>query len=417
MEEAGHLQTSEEPQQCSPVGQLVFAKVKGFPAWPAKVLAVRPGNGCKYSVFFFGTQQTGNVKETHLWSNSESNAARFCTEKMNKRLDFAKGVHQMNQEENGCEHNSVPKMKEVRVMLPNSKAAISMWAEGSEGRASVSVKGGSDKIPVRVRAGAMGKRKPNKKKYGCEICSQRFSTPKTVAEHLTEDHLRDLRIDLQNTSLKQRNTKTSKSKVVARKKMAGGGRFEVWEANTTCCNDVGYSKGIKRVSIKRTLMETDVRDNFERRKRLSFADGDSEDEVTFSYMEDEEVDEEAIREMTEDTDEENEGTIDENSIEKSQKGGADVNTSGDVKMRKKILLQKLVAGRGPNCIMPECCNCEEVLEGKVYMCQVGHKFCKTCLRRKKVESVDLTLTCSAHCGMDIVGRDRGMEAYLQKLMV
>ena len=46
--------------------------------------------------------------------------------------------------------------------------------------------------------------------------------------------------------------------------------------------------------------------------------GDCEDEVTLSYMEDGVVDEEAIREMTEDTNEEDEGTIDENSIEKSE---------------------------------------------------------------------------------------------------
>ena len=41
MEEADHQQTSEESDQSFPVGQLVFAKVKGFPAWPAKVKAVR----------------------------------------------------------------------------------------------------------------------------------------------------------------------------------------------------------------------------------------------------------------------------------------------------------------------------------------------------------------------------------------
>ena len=156
--------------------------------------------------------------------------------------------------------------------------------------------------------------------------------------------------------------------------------------------------------------------NFEGRKRLSCAEGDGDDEVTFNYMEEGVVDKDAVREMNEDTDEEVDGTIDDTSIEQSQEGGAYVNISGAAEMRKKNLWQKLVAGSRPNCILPECFNCEEVLEGKVYMCQVGHKFCKTCLRRKKVESVDLTLTCSAHCGMDIIGRDRGMEAYLRKLL-
>ena len=65
--------------------------------------------------------------------------------------------------------------------------------------------------------------------------------------------------------------------------------------------------------------------------------------------------------------------------------------SGTAELQEKILWKKLVDGQRPKIILPECCNCEEVLEGKVYMCQVGHKFCKTCLRKKQVESVDLTL--------------------------
>ena len=113
MEELEHLQTSHNSLQSFPVGRLVFAKVKGFPAWPAKVLGARLGSGCKYSVFFFGTQQTGSVRESHLWPYNKSNTAKFCTEKMKKRPDFAKGMHQMNLEESGWEHDSVTKLKEV----------------------------------------------------------------------------------------------------------------------------------------------------------------------------------------------------------------------------------------------------------------------------------------------------------------
>lgn len=259
----------------------------------------------------------------------------------------------------------------------------------------------------------MRKVKPNQKSHGfeCEICSERFSTAKEVALHMTEDHLKDVRIDLQKTPPSQKNMKSRKRKVVVKKKMARRGRVEVWESNTTC-NGVGYSKGIKSYSTKGALLKT-VGGNFEGRKRLSCAESD--DEVTFNYMEERVVDKEALREMNKDTDEEDVGTIDENSTEQSSEGGADVNTSGTAEKRKKNLLQKLVGSSRPNCILPECCHCEEVLEGKVYMCQVGHKVCKTCLRMKKVESVDLTLKCSAHCGMDIIGRDRGMETYLQKL--
>ena len=117
MEELEHLQTSDDSLQSFPVGRLVFAKVKGCPAWPAKVLAARLRSGCKYSVFFFGTQQTGSVRESHLWPYNESNAAKFCSDKLKKRPDFANGMHQMNLEESGWEHDSVTKLKEVKVPL------------------------------------------------------------------------------------------------------------------------------------------------------------------------------------------------------------------------------------------------------------------------------------------------------------
>ena len=64
--------------------------------------------------------------------------------------------------------------------------------------------GPREQIPMRFRtlrsceagAGAMRKVKPNKKSHGfeCEICSERFSTAKEAAVHMTEDHLKGVRI-------------------------------------------------------------------------------------------------------------------------------------------------------------------------------------------------------------------------------
>ena len=49
-------------------GDLVFAKVKGFPAWPAKITNTEaPGGKEKFSVVFFGTQEFAN-----LWTYLES---------------------------------------------------------------------------------------------------------------------------------------------------------------------------------------------------------------------------------------------------------------------------------------------------------------------------------------------------------
>ena len=285
MEELEHLQTSDDSLQSFPVGRLVFAKVKGFPASPAKVLGARLRSGCKYSVFFFGTQQTGSVKESHLWPYNKSNAAKFCTEKMKKRPDFAKGMHQMKLEESGREHDSVIKLKEVKVMLPKSKDAIRKCARdhearvrmnslprmtGKTGEAGQQMKTGGIKT-MAVKGGAMGKMKPKGKSlstHGCEICSKRFSMAGEVAVHTAEEHLKDLRINLLKTSLGQKTIKSRVSKGVAKQKMVGGGRVEVWEANPTRHGDVRFSKGIKSVGTKQAqIMAVENRKKYNRCRR------------------------------------------------------------------------------------------------------------------------------------------------------
>lgn len=42
------------------VGDMVFAKVRGYPAWPARISSIadaRPAT-LKYNVYFFGTAET-----------------------------------------------------------------------------------------------------------------------------------------------------------------------------------------------------------------------------------------------------------------------------------------------------------------------------------------------------------------------
>ena len=377
LQENLEIKTCEDPRQGFSVGQLVFAKVKGYPAWPAKVLNVRMGSGCKYSVFFFGTQQTGVVKEDNLWLYNETNTARFSTEKVKKRPEFIKGINQMKKEESGWKDDNETRLKEVKVMLVNSEAAIRSWAKGSGNRDRVNSVSRARMGGVKVQLKKGENRKTRiktraiKKEKACELCSKRFSTTKEVSVHIAKEHLKDLRIDL------SKQMKSSDIKGVAR-----------------------FFKGSKGVAIKGAqVTDTDV--------------GDSE--VTFKCIAEEDAsDNESVEEVNSDTEEE---SLAEGSFEEDQEGEIVVN-SGAAEFRKKILGLKLVDGQrhGVNCILPECCNCGEVLAGKVYMCQVGHKFCQSCLRKKKIESVDLTLTCSAHCNMDIIGRDKGIEAFIQNLM-
>lgn len=76
------------------VGQPCFAKVKGFPAWPAKITAILGNN--KYEVFFFGTSEIASLAHNAVWEASPANMAKFITAKVKKRKFYAVGVEEMN---------------------------------------------------------------------------------------------------------------------------------------------------------------------------------------------------------------------------------------------------------------------------------------------------------------------------------
>jgi len=76
-------------------GACAFAKVRGYPAWPAKVVEQRHDG--KYAVIFYGTLETANVQPTDIWPYDTPNTTKFCTEKNLKRPLFMEGMEQMKQ--------------------------------------------------------------------------------------------------------------------------------------------------------------------------------------------------------------------------------------------------------------------------------------------------------------------------------
>lgn len=73
------------------IGDLVFAKVKGYPAWPAKITKY---NNKKYNVYFYGTGETANIKLEDLFSYAD-NKEKFATDKNMKRAKFSDAIDQI----------------------------------------------------------------------------------------------------------------------------------------------------------------------------------------------------------------------------------------------------------------------------------------------------------------------------------
>ena len=70
-------------------GDLVFARVKGFPPWPAKITHIAAKD--KYNVYFYGTYETAALKHNDLFDMTKENQDKFIA-KNEKRRFYMKGI-------------------------------------------------------------------------------------------------------------------------------------------------------------------------------------------------------------------------------------------------------------------------------------------------------------------------------------
>lgn len=85
------------PKKSFNVGDLVFAKVKGYPPWPAKIIKIEKK---KYNVYFYGTGETANVKLEDLF-DYRNTKDKYATEKIMKRKGFKEAIIQIESALNG----------------------------------------------------------------------------------------------------------------------------------------------------------------------------------------------------------------------------------------------------------------------------------------------------------------------------
>ncbi|XP_065339461.1 hepatoma-derived growth factor-like isoform X2 [Cloeon dipterum] len=84
------------------VGQLVFAKIRGYSSWPARVEEViedsSKGNKaetCKYRVFFYGTHDNGFCRAADMFPSTEE--TRTEMKKLYRRISLLKAIQEMEE--------------------------------------------------------------------------------------------------------------------------------------------------------------------------------------------------------------------------------------------------------------------------------------------------------------------------------
>ena len=75
----------------------MFAKVKGYPPWPAQVLA-QASKSTAFRVYFFGTYENANVKKNDLWPYNQENITKFGGANVLKRKGYQQGLNEIEEE-------------------------------------------------------------------------------------------------------------------------------------------------------------------------------------------------------------------------------------------------------------------------------------------------------------------------------
>ena len=99
----------EKPGAGLDVGELCFAHVKGYPWWPARVVAKKKrksGISKQFSVLFFGTKETADLSSKDLVCFSPSSVAKYVTNAAMKRKYFEEGFKEIVEESERVLQNS-----------------------------------------------------------------------------------------------------------------------------------------------------------------------------------------------------------------------------------------------------------------------------------------------------------------------
>ena len=77
-------------------GDFVFAKVKGYPAWPARITSTDVSGGVeKHSVIFYGTYEFATLTVKNIWKYNQVFKNKFADKIHMRNKKFARAIHEI----------------------------------------------------------------------------------------------------------------------------------------------------------------------------------------------------------------------------------------------------------------------------------------------------------------------------------
>nr|KAF7425102.1 hypothetical protein H0235_007540 [Vespula pensylvanica] len=116
-------------------GDKVFAKVRGYPPWPAKVEKVTDPNSknAKYSVYFYGTGETAVCKVEELFTYTE-NKAKFGNKALRRKF-FHEGLQQLEEELKNEKSKATADLQESNMVEESGTKGSSVASEAPKASA------------------------------------------------------------------------------------------------------------------------------------------------------------------------------------------------------------------------------------------------------------------------------------------
>lgn len=172
-------------------GDLVFAKVKGYPAWPARVTNPVDEKGLKYHVFFYGTYETAVVPKDGIWIYNQATKEKYGKQ---KRKGFSEAIVEIEQTPDIALPQDVPEHEYLdNTFDPPAEEEKAEVVEDTKPEGSIAT---DDEAPLtidessRSRSTSVGKGKATKRK------ADEIDTSITETDEKTDNQPKKAKIEI-----------------------------------------------------------------------------------------------------------------------------------------------------------------------------------------------------------------------------